>query len=325
MSDPNPAIEAEGLTKSFGDHQALRGVDLSVAAGTVCGLLGPNGAGKSTVVRILATLTSPDGGWARVAGHDVATRPDLVRRHVGLVGQNPAVDEKIAGRDNLRMFGRLQHLSERDARRRADELLDQFGLADAARRLVSTYSGGMRRRLDLAVSLITAPAVLFLDEPTTGLDPRSRAEMWVAIRSLVSDGTTVLLTTQYLDEADQLADQLVIVDHGVVVDRGRPADLKGAIGNKQIELIVTDPGRVAHAAAAIERIVGTAPSVTPGSGRISCMAEGSAALIAALRELDALGIELDDVGLRQPTLDDVFLRLTGEPTGTDPDHEGVAA
>jgi ABC-2 type transport system ATP-binding protein len=325
MSDANPAIEAEGLTKSFGEMQALAGVDLSVEAGTVCGLLGPNGAGKSTVVRILATLTAPDGGWARVAGHDVGATPDLVRRHIGLVGQNAAVDEKISGGDNLRMFGRLQHLSERDTRRRADQLLEQFGLVDAARRVVSTYSGGMRRRLDLAVSLITAPSVLFLDEPTTGLDPRSRAEMWVAIRSLVSDGTTVLLTTQYLDEADQLADQLVIVDHGLVIDRGRPADLKGAIGNKQIELIVADLSRVPHAAEAVERALGTAPVVTPGSGRISCVAEGSTALISALRELDALGIEVDDVGLRQPTLDDVFMRLTGAPTESDPTNEGVAA
>jgi ABC-2 type transport system ATP-binding protein len=308
------AIEATGITKSFGETQALRGVDLAVPAGTICGLLGPNGAGKSTLVRILTTLERPDGGWATVAGHDVVAAPDRVRHHLGLVGQHPALDEKITGRDNLRMFGRLHHLGERAARRRADQLLDEVELTDAADRLVGTYSGGMRRRLDLAVGVITAPPVLFLDEPTTGLDPRSRAEIWERIRGLVRDGTTVLLTTQYLDEADRLADQIVIVDRGEVIGRGRPAELKAGMGSGHLDLVLADPGTASAAGAALEQLLGHPAHVVPAAGRVSVPTDGPEGLVAAVVELDRLGIVAEDISLRRPTLDDVFLAATGHPT-----------
>jgi ABC-2 type transport system ATP-binding protein len=222
-------VEVRGVHKRYGEVRALRGVDLAVPAGSVCGLLGPNGAGKTTVVRILATLTRPDAGTATVAGYDVVRQPDEVRYRIGLAGQHAAVDEKLTGRDNLRMFGRLYHLPHRVARQRADELLEQFDLTGAARRVVRTYSGGMRRRLDIAASLIVAPAVLFLDEPTTGLDPRSRGDVWRSIRDLVAGGTTVLLTTQYLDEADQLADRIAVLDAGKVIAAGTPAQLKASV------------------------------------------------------------------------------------------------
>ncbi|GAB3421244.1 DrrA family ABC transporter ATP-binding protein [Flindersiella endophytica] len=306
------AVVAEGLRRRFGETEALRGVDLAVPAGTVCGLLGPNGAGKTTAIRILATLDRPSAGSARVAGHDVVRSADQVRYRIGLAGQNAAVDEKLAGRDNLRMFGRLYHLPERVARRRADELLARFGLTEAANRLVSTYSGGMRRRLDLAASLIIAPTVLFLDEPTTGLDPRSRNEVWDAIRALVAEGTTVLLTTQYLDEADQLADQIVVLDAGLVIAAGTPADLKARIGGDRLEVVVRDLASVHAAATAIAQTAGAEPQVAAAAGRISVpVGRGSDALVAAVRALDAAGITTDDIGLRRPTLDDVFLRLTG--------------
>jgi ABC-2 type transport system ATP-binding protein len=314
MSPPDLAIDAVGLTKSFGSTAALCKVDLAVEAGTICGLLGPNGAGKSTLVRILATLTVPDSGRARVGGYDVVACAGEVRRHIGLVGQQAAVDQRISGRDNLRMFGRLHHLPERDARARADELLAELDLSAAADRLVSTYSGGMRRRLDLAASVITSPSVLFLDEPTTGLDPRSRAEMWARIRSLVAEGTTVLLTTQYLDEADQLADQIVIVDDGEVIGRGRPAELKAMVGTERLEIVVRDRDQTAAAATALERVLRATADVVPGSGRIGIPASGSETVVSALVELGRLQIATDDIGLRRPTLDDVFLRLTGHRT-----------
>jgi ABC-2 type transport system ATP-binding protein len=310
-------IVARGLRKRFGPTEALRGIDLTVPAGTVCGLLGPNGAGKTTV-RILATLLPPDAGQASVAGYDVVRQAGRVRYRIGLAGQHAAVDEQLSGRDNLRMFGRLYHLPERVARRRAGELLERFGLADAAERVVRTYSGGMRRRLDLAASLILAPPVLFLDEPTTGLDPRSRMEVWDSLRALVAGGTTVLLTTQYLDEADQLADQIVVVDAGRVIAGGTPAQLKTRVGGDRLEVVLRDPDELAAAAVAIERATGNPPQVVATARRISGPAPGgSAALVAAVRELDRIGIQTEDIALRRPTLDDVFLRVTGTTTTSE--------
>jgi ABC-2 type transport system ATP-binding protein len=311
-------VLARGLRKRFGSTQALRGLDLTVPAGTVCGLLGPNGAGKTTVVRILATLLPPDAGHASVAGYDVVGQADQVRYRIGLAGQHAAVDEQLAGRDNLRMFGRLYHLPERVARSRADELLERFGLVGAAERVVKTYSGGMRRRLDLAASLILAPPVLFLDEPTTGLDPRSRIEVWDSVRALVAGGTTVLLTTQYLDEADQLADQIVVVDAGQVIAHGTAAELKTRIGGDRLEVVVRNPDELATAAAAVGRATGNQPQVEAAARRISVPVRGgSAALVATVRELDQAGVLTEDVALRRPTLDDVFLRVTGTTTRED--------
>jgi len=307
-----PAVQTDGLHKRYGQTHALRGIDLTVAAGTVCGLLGPNGAGKTTVVRILTTLAVPDAGRARVAGYDVVRDPDQVRYRIGLAGQHAAVDEKLPGRDNLRMFGRLYHLPERVVRRRADELLEQFGLADAAGRVVKTYSGGMRRRLDIAASLIVAPPVLFLDEPTTGLDPRSRGDVWTSLRELVSTGTTVVLTTQYLDEADRLADHIAVIDTGRVIAAGTSAQLKTQIGGDRLEVVVRDAGALAAAASVMRSVTSARPHVSHAARRITAPVHGgSAAVMTALRELDRAGILAEDIGLHRPTLDDVFLRLTG--------------
>ncbi|WUI03229.1 ATP-binding cassette domain-containing protein [Spirillospora sp. NBC_00431] len=323
MTD-EPIVLAEALRKRFGDTQALDGLDLAVPAGTVCGVLGPNGAGKTTAVRILATLADADSGRARIAGHDVARRPDRVRELIGLAGQYAAVDEKLTGRGNLRLFGRLYHLSRRDARHRADELLDRFGLAEAADRQVAGYSGGMRRRLDLITSLILRPRVLFLDEPTTGLDPRGRGEIWDAVRDLAADGTTVLLTTQYLDEADQLADDIAVVDHGRVIATGPPDRLKASIGDR-LDIVLADPTTAGGAADVLHRLAGAHPALD--GGRLSVpLAAGTVRLADVVRELDRAGVAAADVALRRPTLDEVFLRLTGGPatqttgtqtTGTD--------
>ncbi|MBE1532641.1 ATP-binding cassette domain-containing protein [Actinomadura algeriensis] len=305
----DPIIVAEGLHKSFGDTQALHGLDLSVPRGTVCGVLGPNGAGKTTAVRILATLSDPDAGHARIAGYDVVRDATEVRARIGLAGQYAAVDEKLTGRGNLRMFGRLYHLSRRAAHRRADELLERFGLLDAADRQVAGYSGGMRRRLDLVTSLILRPEVLFLDEPTTGLDPRSRGEIWDSVRELVADGTTVLLTTQYLDEADRLADDIAVVDHGRVIATGTPDELKTAIGGR-LDVVVEDPDSLRPAAAVLNSLAGTDPTMT-GADRLSVALPGDGPRLADIvRELDRAGVAAADVSLRRPTLDEVFLRLT---------------
>ncbi|MET8999818.1 ATP-binding cassette domain-containing protein [Amycolatopsis sp. NPDC004169] len=303
-----PQIHAEGLRKRYGDSYALDGFDLSVPAGTLCGLLGPNGAGKTTAVRVLSTLLRHDGGIARVAGFDVATEPAQVRSAIGLVGQQAAVDEILSGRQNLVLFGRLHHLGRREATHRADELLERFGLAETGAKPVSAYSGGMRRRLDLAASLLAAPRVLFLDEPTTGLDPRSRSEVWTAVRSLVADGTTVLLTTQYLEEADRLADRISLVEHGRVVAEGTPAELKGSLGATRIELVLSDPDALGAAAALLARVTGAAP-VTEEL-RVSAPAEPSM-LTDVVRALAAAELPFADVALRHPTLDEVFLELTG--------------
>ncbi|GAA3955778.1 daunorubicin resistance protein DrrA family ABC transporter ATP-binding protein [Actinomadura viridis] len=310
-----PIVVAEGLSKSFGAIRALRGLDLTVREGSVCGVLGPNGAGKTTLIRILATLADPDAGTARIAGHDVVRQADRVRALIGLAGQYAAVDEKLTGRGNLRMFGRLSHLSRARARERADELLERFGLAEAADRRVAGYSGGMRRRLDLITSLILRPRVLFLDEPTTGLDPRSRNEIWDSVRELVADGTTVLLTTQYLDEADRLADDIAVVDHGRVIAGGSPDRLKAGIGDS-LDLVLEDHSAISRAATVLGGLTGTDPRPSPETGRLSVPLAGGTGpvrLADVVRELDRAGIAAADVSVRRPTLDEVFLRLTGQP------------
>ncbi|MFF8617374.1 ATP-binding cassette domain-containing protein [Streptomyces sp. NPDC015350] len=309
MPDYDPAIVVEGLRKRYGDKQALDGLDLTVGAGTVQGVLGPNGAGKTTAVRIMSTLLRPDGGRVEVAGVDVRTRADEVRSRIGLLGQNAAVDEELGGRQNLEMFGRLHHLGARRAGARADELLARFGLADTGNKAVKQYSGGMRRRLDLAASLISRPQVLFLDEPTTGLDPRGRTEVWNAVRSLVDGGTTVLLTTQYLEEADQLADRIAVVDHGKVIAEGTADELKSRTGGDRIDVVLHDTTGLARAAALLPGDV-----VVDEDRRMlsTSVTDRMAALTGIVRALEAAGIEAQDIMVRRPTLDEAFIHLTKE-------------
>ena len=320
------AIQVEGLRKSFGKVQALRGLDLAVPRGTVCALLGPNGAGKTTVVRVLATLTRPDAGTARVAGHDVVREPAKVRASIGLAGQHAAVDEDLTGRENLFILGLMRHLGRRGAKARAAELLERFGLADASDRLVKTWSGGMQRRLDLVASLIVAPDVLFLDEPTTGLDPRSRAEIWAAVRELAAGGTTVMLTTQYLDEADQLAGQIVIIDGGRVTAHGVPGELKDSLGSR-VDVTLADAAGLDAASAVLAEIVTGEPRADEHTRRLTApVAAGAITLPELVRRLDAAGVEAEDVSVRRPTLDEVFLDRTGraEDVSNDTQPEAVA-
>jgi ABC-2 type transport system ATP-binding protein len=318
------AVVAEGLRKRFGDTSALDGFDVAVPAGTVCGLLGPNGAGKTTAVRILTTLLRADGGRAEVAGFDVARHAAQVRYRIGLLGQHTAVDEGLSGRQNLVLFGRLYHLGTTASRRRAGELLEQFDLAEAAGKPAKQYSGGMRRRLDLAASLILAPPVLFLDEPTTGLDPRGRNEVWEAVRALVARGTTVLLTTQYLDEADQLADTISVVDHGRVIADGTPDQLKSRIGGDHLDVVLRRRDELPAAAAVIGRVADGEAKVNLDTRRVSvAVPDRVAALTEVVRALDEAGITAEDIALRRPTLDEVFLHLTGHRADTS--GEEVAA
>lgn len=305
------AIDAEGLVKRFSGHEALSGVDLAVPAGSVCGLLGPNGAGKTTAVRILTTLSTPDGGSARVAGHDVVTQGQEVRRRIGLAAQDATVDGLLTGFENLTMIGELHHLGRRAAKARADELLGQFSLSDARNKLARDYSGGMRRRLDLAATLVARPEVLFLDEPTTGLDPRARNELWAVLDTLVLEGTTILLTTQYLEEAERLAREIVVVDHGTVIARGDSRQLKREIGGDQLLVVPVSADDLAVVAAIVERVAGSAQTDAAFRRVTAPATDGVAAIADVAAALREAGIAVEDLGLHQPTLDDVFLTLTG--------------
>ncbi|MCD2441523.1 ATP-binding cassette domain-containing protein [Agromyces sp. SYSU K20354] len=319
-----PALHAAGLRKHYGRATALDGFDLEVERGTVHGLLGPNGAGKTTAVRALTTLTTIDGGTAMIDGIDVRRHPAAVRERIGLVGQFHAVDEALTARQNLVLFARLSGISKARARARASGLLDAFELTDAADRAVAGFSGGMRRRLDIAASLVLTPAILFLDEPTTGLDPRGRATVWQAVRETAAAGTTVLLTTQYLDEADQLASRVSVMDHGRVIAEGRPDDLKRRLGGDRVEAVVADGTRISEAVDVIGRATGAAASVDPDTRTVTVeVADGARTLAPIVRELDAAGLAVDDLALRRPTLDEVFLHLTGGTAGTalDPVQE----
>lgn len=310
----SPAIEAEGLVRNFGKVKALAGIDLAVAEGTVFGLLGPNGAGKTTVIRILSTLLKPHAGRATVGGFDVVTQPAEVRRRIGLTGQNAAVDEMLSGEENLYMIGRLLGISSRDARSRARELLRYFDLLDAASKLAKAYSGGMRRRLDLAASLVGRPPFLYLDEPTTGLDPRSRLDLWDLIRQMVSDGTTVLLTTQYLDEADRLTDEIVVIDHGHVIAAGTPLDLKTRVGGQVLEARPLDPRDVPATEQILAQFAADDDGTHVDGQLVTVTINDRSALGQAVRKLDEAGIAVDDLSLRRPSLDEVFLAITGHTT-----------
>ncbi|MEV8067900.1 ATP-binding cassette domain-containing protein [Streptomyces sp. NPDC085995] len=304
------AVLSEGLEKRFGEVRAVRGLDLAVAEGTVCGVLGPNGAGKTTAVRLLTTLLRPDAGSARVAGHDLVREPPAVRRAIGVTGQDTSVDADLTGRQNLRLFARLHRVP--DAAKRADELLERFGLTEAAGRRASAYSGGMRRRLDLAASLLRRPAVLFLDEPTTGLDPASRNRIWAAVEELKEQGTTVVLTTQYLEEADRLADDIALVDRGRIAHTGSPARLKALIGS-HAEAVLADAADLTRAAAVLDRLTGAEPVLDHERITVGAVCtDPTLTLPRLVRELDAAGVLVLDVSLRPPTLDDVFLRLTAD-------------
>ena len=323
-SPPNaaaPAVEAIDLVKKFDDTVAVDGISFSVPTGSVLGVLGPNGAGKTTTVRMLTTMSRPTSGTGRVAGHDIIEDPGAVRRSMGLTGQNATVDELLTGRENIRLIGRFAGLSKTEVRRVGDELLERFSLTDAADRVAKTYSGGMRRRLDLAVSLVATPPVLFLDEPTTGLDPRSRTELWEVLRGLVADGTTLLLTTQYLEEADQLADNIIVIDKGRIIAEGTPTQLKDQAGAASVVVTVTAADDLDEATAVVRRF---SPElhVDRGARRITASTTGLDDMVAIGSAVSSSGIAIDDLGLQRPTLDDVFLHLTGH-RAEDPDGDGA--
>jgi ABC-2 type transport system ATP-binding protein len=318
------AIVADAVVKTFGKVRALDGIDLRVPEGTVFGLLGPNGAGKTTCVRILTTLLRPDSGQVRVRDIDVLAQPQKVREIIGLSGQNAAVDEYLTGFENLEMIGRLYHIGAREARKRANELLERFDLADAANRMAKTYSGGMRRRLDLAGALVTSPPVIFLDEPTTGLDPRSRLGMWEVIGERVRSGTTLLLTTQYLEEADRLCDNVIVIDHGRAIAEGTPDDLKRQVGGERLEVVLAERGAIEAASGAMKEVCGEPPTLDEAALRLTApAANGAKTLIEVIRRLDAAGVEVSDIGIHGATLDDVFMALTGQAPADEAEEKAV--
>ena len=312
------AVSAEGLVKRYGTNTALAGIDLEVPTGTVTAVLGPNGAGKTTAVRILTTLTEADEGRARVAGFDVRTHPKEVRRRIGLTAQDATVDPLLSGRENLVMLGELQQLRRKDAIRRANELLAEFSLEEAADRQTVGYSGGMRRRLDLAATLVARPQVLFLDEPTTGLDPRGRNELWAVLDTLLQGGATILLTTQYLEEAERLADDIIVIDQGRIIARGDARKLKREVGSDQIQIVVVEPGQLGDAARIVAEATGGTPKVDPAARSVTAPTlDGVQGLVAVAQRLADAHVAVDDLGLHQPTLDEVFLTLTGSPASDD--------